>query len=37
VLAEIAGPGLRWATARITKTRTSATDETPHHVSEHQA
>jgi single-strand DNA-binding protein len=34
VLAEIVGPSLRWATARITKTsRSSATDETPHDVS----
>jgi len=31
VLAEIVGPSLRWATARITKaTRTPATDEQPH-------
>ena len=34
VLAEIVGPSLRWATARITKTsRSSATDEIPHDVS----
>jgi single-strand DNA-binding protein len=34
VLAEIVGPSLRWATARIIKTsRSSATDETPHDVS----
>jgi single-strand DNA-binding protein len=38
VLAEIVGPSLRWATARITKTnRSSVTDETPHDVSEHEA
>jgi single-stranded DNA-binding protein len=38
VLAEIVGPSLRWATARITKTtRSSATDETPHDVNEHEA
>jgi single-strand DNA-binding protein len=37
VLAEIVGPSLRWATARITKTtRTSATDEQPHDVSEQE-
>jgi single-strand DNA-binding protein len=34
VLAEIVGPSLRWATARITKaSRSSATDEIPHDVS----
>jgi single-strand DNA-binding protein len=33
VLAEIVGPSLRWATARITKTtRTSAFDEDPHDI-----
>ena len=38
VLAEIVGPSLRWATARITKTtRTPGTDQTPHDVSEHEA
>jgi single-strand DNA-binding protein len=38
VLAEIVGPSLRWATTRITKTtRTTATDEKPHDVSEQQA
>jgi single-strand DNA-binding protein len=38
VLAEIVGPSLRWATARITKTtRTSSTDETPPDVGEHEA
>jgi single-strand DNA-binding protein len=38
VLAEIVGPSLRWATARITKTsRSSGTDETPQDVSEHEA
>jgi single-strand DNA-binding protein len=36
VLAEIVGPSLQWATARITKTtRSSATDQTPHDVSDH--
>jgi single-strand DNA-binding protein len=36
VLAEIVGPSLRWATARITKTtRTPTTDETPHDNGEH--
>jgi catechol 2,3-dioxygenase-like lactoylglutathione lyase family enzyme len=34
VLADIVGPSLRWATARITKAfRSSATDEIPHDVS----
>jgi single-strand DNA-binding protein len=38
VLAEIAGASLRWATTRITKTtRSPASDEQPHHVSEHEA
>ena len=38
VLAEIVGPSLRWATARITKTsRLSATDEQAHDVSEHES
>jgi single-strand DNA-binding protein len=38
VLAEVVGPSLRWATARITKTtRTSAIDEDPHDVSEQDA
>jgi single-strand DNA-binding protein len=38
VLAEIVGPSLRWATARITKTtRSSVPDETPQEVSEHEA
>lgn len=38
VLAEIVGPSLRWATARITKTtRASVTDEQLHEVSEHEA
>ena len=38
VLAEIVGPSLRWATARITKTsRLSATDEQTHDVSEHES
>ena len=38
VLAEVVGPSLRWATARITKTtRTPATDEQTHDVSEHEA
>jgi single-strand DNA-binding protein len=38
VLAEVVGPSLRWATARITKTpRTLATDEDPHDIGEHEA
>jgi single-strand DNA-binding protein len=38
VLAEVVGPSLRWATTRITKTtRTPATDEKPHDVSEREA
>jgi single-strand DNA-binding protein len=38
VLAEIVGPSLRWATARITKTtRTPTADETPHDIGEHEA
>ena len=38
VLAEIVGPSLRWATARITKTsRLSATDEQTDDVSEHES
>jgi single-strand DNA-binding protein len=38
VLAEIVGPSLRWATARITKTtRTPATDEQVHDSGEHEA
>src|SRR5262245_50608198 len=38
VLAEIVGPSLRWATARITKTtRASAANEDPQHVGEHEA
>ena len=38
VLAEIVGPSLRWATARITKTiRTSAADEDLQHIGEHEA
>ncbi len=38
VLAESVGPSLRWATTRITKTtRTPATDEKPHDVSEQEA
>jgi single-strand DNA-binding protein len=38
VLAEVVGPSLRWATARITKTtRTPTTDETPHDIGEHEA
>jgi single-strand DNA-binding protein len=38
VLAEVVGPSLRWATTRITKTtRTPATDEKPHDVSEQEA
>ena len=36
VLADIVGPSLRWATARITKTaRSSASDADPHAVGEH--
>jgi hypothetical protein len=38
VLAESVGPSLRWATTRITKTtRTPVTDQTPRHLSEHDA
>ena len=38
VLAEVVGPSLRWATARITKTtRTPTTDEAPHDSCEHEA
>jgi single-strand DNA-binding protein len=38
VLADIVGPSLRWATARITKTtRTPTTDETPHDIGENDA
>jgi single-strand DNA-binding protein len=38
VLAEIVGPSLRWATARITKTsRAVGTDEQTHDVGEHEA
>jgi single-strand DNA-binding protein len=38
VLADIVGPSLRWATARIIKTtRTSAVDEDPQHIGEHEA
>jgi single-strand DNA-binding protein len=38
VLAEVVGPSLRWATARIIKTtRTPATDQTPHDSGEHEA
>jgi hypothetical protein len=38
VLAEVVGPSLRWATARITKTtRTPTTDETPEDVGEREA
>jgi single-strand DNA-binding protein len=38
VLAEVVGPSLRWATARITKTtRSSATDEAPHNGGEYDA
>jgi hypothetical protein len=38
VLAEVVGPSLHWATARITKTtRTSAGDETPDAIGEHDA
>ena len=38
VLAEIVGPSLRWATARIAKTtRALATDEQTHDVGEHEA
>jgi hypothetical protein len=38
VLAEIVGPSLRWATARITKTtRTSAANEDPHDSGENDA
>jgi hypothetical protein len=37
-LAEVVGPSLRWATARITKTtRTPTTDETPEDVGEREA
>jgi hypothetical protein len=37
-LAEIVGPSLRWATARVTKTtRSSGTDEQTHDVSEREA
>ena len=37
MLAEIVGPSLRWATTRITKTtRTPATDEKTHDVSEQE-
>jgi single-strand DNA-binding protein len=38
VLAEIVGPSLRWATARIIKTtRTPATDEDPHDIGEQES
>ena len=38
VLAEMVGPSLRWATARITKTtRLSVTDEQLHDSGEHEA
>jgi single-strand DNA-binding protein len=38
VLAEMVGPSLRWATARITKTtRSAATDEQRREVSEYEA
>jgi single-strand DNA-binding protein len=38
VLAEVVGPSLRWATARITKTtRTPATAEQTHDASEYEA
>jgi single-strand DNA-binding protein len=38
VLAEVVGPSLRWATARIIKaTRTPTTEETPHDDGEHGA
>jgi single-strand DNA-binding protein len=38
VLAEVVGPSLRWATARITKTtRTSAANEDPQNVGEQEA
>ena len=38
VVAEIVGPSLRWATARITKTtHSTATNETPHDVSGQEA
>ena len=38
VLADIVGPSLRWATARITKTtRTQTTDETRNESGEHEA
>jgi single-strand DNA-binding protein len=38
VMAEVVGPSLRWATARITKTtRTSASDEDPHDIGEPDA
>jgi single-strand DNA-binding protein len=38
VLAEVVGPSLRWATARISRTtRSSVTDETPHDISEHES
>jgi single-strand DNA-binding protein len=37
VLAELVGPSLRWATARVTKTtRSSVTDQTPHDSSEQE-
>jgi hypothetical protein len=37
-LADIVGPSLRWATARITKTsHSTVTDEQTHDVSEHEA
>jgi single-strand DNA-binding protein len=38
VLAEVVGPSLRWATARITKTtRAPASDEDPHEIGERDA
>ena len=38
VLAEVVGPSLRWATARIAKTtRVSASGEDPQNVGEHEA
>jgi single-strand DNA-binding protein len=38
VLAEVVGPSLRWATARITKTtRTSASNEDPHNIGQHES
>jgi hypothetical protein len=37
VLAEVVGPSLRWATARITKTtRTHITDEAPYDAAEQE-